>query len=1227
MKQRILAGLAALVVALSGCAGARGAGALRDLVHGRPDRAAALARRDPSSAPAQLALSLLARRDLDDAGEARALLAAAAAEPDGPIALVALRRLGELCEASPAIAAQVEEGLAPLLASGRLRGVAAYRARVGRAAAAEVRGDHAAAARLRAENGAVSAWTMAGPFALFHALDFERTIPPELGSIPEEVTAGPGLPPRRPRTLPAPDGTASLDGAPADGDVIALASDVTLATGGDYLLAVTTALSARVRIDGALVHERRAYEGFPPAIVQRPVTLAPGRHRLVAVVARGGGRAGLHVAFSRADGAPSDARFEPAAPGAAAPALAQGSALRVGPPAVDARALAAALEAAAGDPDLAAALAARDVLVSDREAAKALLQARPPSPSALLSLVDAEVIAEDPTLDDRVARARAEAHLREALRLDPGAAEARLRLAQLLRGGDRLDDADELLAGLGAAAGRPAALAARARAAHDRGLAERAEGLAGEAVRAGGSCEAAELLRDLAGRRGDLARVDEALQVLRGCRGGRERLAAELRRRGDPQGAAAAVAPVVEARPWAIEPALALADARLASGDARAAADVLARLASIWSDSPRVLTRWADLLELAGRPEDARATRSAALAQDGGDLALRRALALDASGGEPLDDLAEPTDAAIRAYRAAGPARGGVSATMVLDAAAVEIHPGGSATERTHQVIGVHDQQGVEQWGEVHVPQGARILAIRVLKPDGRVLEPERASADKGSVSLTGLAPGDFIDLEWLQALRGPRGLSGYAASPFYFRVPGARLFRSTYVVRAPAGLGLAADPHRLPPGAGAVAREGGFDVIRAEARDVPALIPEPGAPGGTELLPFLAAGTTGGLEPLQRAVGDAMADRSRVTRELRALADELRAGREGAPPEALVRAAYAAVARRVLGEGSASEDASVILSRGRGNRLSVLKAVLGALGVEARLALVRPFTADPGAWRFPTLALYGTPVLRVRAGGRTWWLDPSSTKNPFGALPGPLLGCEALVVPEPGDALELARLPDAAPVPDGRALAASLTLAPDGGALLAGTDRYTGASAAAWKAALEPLDASTRRQAIEKMLGRTFGGVALTSVAFRGEDDPEAPLELQFTGRVPDLARALDGGQVVEAPLFPARLGARYVQVAARTLPLLVADAERTTQTLTVVAPPGLRPRAGPPQRLEGPFGRYERRDRVTGGTLVREERLEVLRGRIPPERYPDFARFAAAVDQLQEEPLLLER
>ncbi|HVI96669.1 MAG TPA: hypothetical protein VM753_21795, partial [Anaeromyxobacter sp.] len=872
-------------------------------------------------------------------------------------------------------------------------------------------------------------------------------------------------------------------------------------------------------------------------------------------------------------------------------------------------------------------LAARDALPVDREAAKALLAEavlRAPR-SAAVHAARAEALAGDPTLDDQVARARCEAELREALAGDPGDARDRLLLASLLRQTERLDDAEEALGALPAAAQRRGdALEERARVADARGLVEQADALVREALDADGECSAADLGYAVAGKRGAVAEEDARMRILSSCRDGANRLAAHLVRRGDPRRAAAALAPLVEARPWSIDPALARADALVAAGDVGDAARAVEALRAIWPRSPRLAKRLADLRELGGDPAAARALRERALLLDGADLALRRALALDGPG-EVLDDLAEGGRAVLRAYREARP-KGATSAAMVLDAAEVEIHPGGAATERTHQIFHVIDQQGVEQLGEVTVPPGADVLTLRTLKPDGRTLEPERTGSAKGSVSLAGLEPGDFVDVEYLRAVRGPDG--SFVADPFFFRVAGTPLFRSSYVVAAPAGTGLRVDARNMP--APAVAREGGRDVVRGLRTEVPALVPEPNAVPMSEYLPFLRVGVGGGRDVAFLSVADAAIERTRPTEEIRALAREIRAAAgPGATPVALVRAAYVRVTRTILGSTHAysGEDASAALSRGRGSRLLVLKAVLAELGLRARLTLARPFPSDPDASPLGEAAAFSQPLLRVEAGGETLWLDPAERLAPFGALPPTALDVEAVVLPEPGERIEATRTPAHARVDEERSLSLRVLLREDGGADLEGEDRYVGALAGAAKGAIERLDGTERRQAVEAMLSRSFPGFAVSEVAFAGEEDPEAPLVIRWKGRAPDVARAAGDALVVDSLVFPARLSSRFVQVAARTTTLLIPSPERAAQRIEIVAPRGFTARPEGVKELRTPFGTFTREERANGGALVREEKLALDRARVSPERYRDFAAFAAAVDAAQARPAVFSR
>ncbi|MGC4000046.1 MAG: hypothetical protein QM767_22455 [Anaeromyxobacter sp.] len=245
----------------------------------------------------------------------------------------------------------------------------------------------------------------------------------------------------------------------------------------------------------------------------------------------------------------------------------------------------------------------------------------------------------------------------------------------------------------------------------------------------------------------------------------------------------------------------------------------------------------------------------------------------------------------------------------------------------------------------------------------------------------------------------------------------------------------------------------------------------------------------------------------------------------------------------------------------------------------------------------------------------------------PFGGFDGVLGGCEALVIPAPGEAPALVQTPPAPAVPDAHAVRLRVVLAQDGGAELEGALTWSGASASELRDALEPADALQRRQGFERLLSRQFPGLVVEDLAAVAEDEPEQPFEIRWKGRAPGVARpSADGGLEIDAPLFPFMLTATYGQVGTRQLPLLV-EREPVAQRIEVVAPAGLELAASSPRQVETPYGRYRRVEKVTGQALVREEQLELSRSRIPPERYPAFAGFAASIDSLQQEPVRLTR
>jgi hypothetical protein len=290
---------------------------------------------------------------------------------------------------------------------------------------------------------------------------------------------------------------------------------------------------------------------------------------------------------------------------------------------------------------------------------------------------------------------------------------------------------------------------------------------------------------------------------------------------------------------------------------------------------------------------------------------------------------------------------------------------------------------------------------------------------------------------------------------------------------------------------------------------------------------------------------------------------------------------------------------------------------------VKARLALARDFARDPAPSALPQPQRYALPLLRVEHGGLVHWLEAGARMVPFGALPPGAPGAEALVLPEPGEAPERVRVPEGDPAP-AREVTVAIALRPDGSAAVEGSERWSGYEGAALRASLEQADAQQRRQAMEQLLSRSFRGGVLEELTFDGEERPREPLRLRWRLSVPAWARREADRLLVDEPVMPPRLAARFAQRAARETPLLVSAPERQIVRIVVTPPPGWRPMAGEGSDLETRYGRYRRSERVEGGRLVREEGLSLERGRVPPSEWVAFGAFVTAVDDAQSAPMV---
>lgn len=1189
---------------------------------------AALAK-DPGDPYALMGQHLLARRMGATDRALTAALELVQRAPTHPLAVPAARYLLDQVGSSPELDAFILQGTQKALAAGAM-GEAAQLLRGCQLGAALVKGDREGLAAAVKDVGGAHVATLVGPFSLYHSLSFDEPTPPEKdGSL-----AGPFTGPYGPltlRTLQAPDSRHQLEGEPGESDVYLLAFDAEVAEEGVYLARAVSASSYKVVMDGALLFERRNFEQGQSTVAGKALKLSAGKHRILVKLTKDNGTGTIAFTLPRADGRPSNIRYT-AATGPApswtgvAPTVVPASFF---PTAAD---LKAALEGEAGGL-LATFLAAMDSSGRDPDGTRRLLATLPPEliTSEPLLMMSAVLSTQDRSVPTKVARGRATRDLEAALAKDPKDVSALLLRAELQLGDSQAAAAQETLKSALELAGPESVPVQmlRARAAIALEVDAEAEEALSAALKAQPKlCDALSLRYSLARKRDAAALMDQLVTDFTGCPGARARAAEHARQRGDTAASVKLYEEMLARDPGSVSTALTLASLYVSQRRYDEATRTLTDLMTLWPRSAYLYKRLADVREYAGAQAEALALREKALTLDGSDLALQRAVVRAKTGKELLQDYAIDGKQAIAEYEKS-PGEQSAAATYVLDAAAVQVFPDGSVANRIHTLQKALEQNGIEDIAEVTIPAGAQVLALRTIKADGTVLEPENIEG-KDNISLPGVNVGDYVEVEYLLA-EGGRGpmQEGFVASPFYFQIANMTNNWTTYTVVAPKGTNMKVDAHKVkvnPP-----QTKGDVEIFTHEARRVPPWIAEPESPwSSNEYLPFVIVGSGNtGQDKLAAMWADTFIDRYKRSADIEAFAKKATEGKTGLEA---VKALHSAIMKRIPGRDvGVVQSAISTLAQDRGSRLMLMKASLEALGIPARLASVRTYSSDPAPYLFPNdqLLLSYTGLRVYLPGEEPFWLDTTVRWAPFGGLPDNALGERpGYLMPEPGRPMEKLTTP---PLEEkvNKLVTLHMELKPDGQLVVRGEEIYRDFVGAQLAEAFDALSAENRKQSLQGAVTRYFGGADLTHVTLDHPEEVGAPFTLRYEFNVPRFA-TIEGKRMVLGPItYPSQLGRRFVQLSTRKAPMFIDDSEASNTQVTLTLPEGGWKLQDPQASLkvDSRFGRYVRSEKQEGPVLTILEGMRMPRTRVMPQEYETFSHFAGDVDLIQSRDLVFTR
>ncbi len=1001
------------------------------------------------------------------------------------------------------------------------------------------------------------------------------------------------------------------------------------ARGGSVLLDLGAGEPARFYVDGTLVHRTDGIDRYVANRVMLRLSLEAGWHQLEVHTAIPAERTWVLTRALEDDGTPMPTAEE--APGALATPF-TGRPRRIRGPWPE------ALPGVEGPiyAPLRAYLAVEDALAdgdsdhAERQLSRLSAAERFPQGHWMRARFERG----DPSRGRTVSLSREVEALEDALALDPKLDEVQLRMLAIQR--ERGEDAeveqalrampDEQLASIDGLLLRFSVFLAQG----NEYLAEQALDRAAE--RSPKSCKVMMAQRALARERADVRREDEIAVGLEQCAGSlslRARLA-EARGRWDE---AKQLWDLVLARtPDDLQAHESLARIQALRGDLPQAREHLRT--SLRFNPFRVGSHLAlaDLAVTHGDPKDASDELSLALAK----IPQSNALWRSAANLGLSDDLMRwriDGQEALASYRKSGATYEGVGEVLVLDRSVARVYPNGGQRQIVHIMAHLLSKEALDDYGELGIPDGAELLTLRTIKPDGAMLEPEIVPGKEG-VSLRNLELGDVVEYEYVVE-RGPAGaVPGYVdVSTFRFQSADVPYHRTELLVVHPDSIALRFDSRNNPPvDDPSVVKVDGetLQVHHFRAEEVPRLGVEPGMRSWLDELPSVHVYSRLDLPRYLDGLAAQIRETQRRNPELRRMTRQLVRGHE--TDRGKLEALWTWVVENVEDAGDLSSPASTTLAARTGSRLMLLRAMLREAGLPAELWLARDgYGPAPVPDGHPLVESYEAAMLAVKLPNAE---DPvmvmtASKVMPLGYLaPGyrKTDGLRIQLEPHEGPSGPVT-LPGIAPILDDvRVWDVTFELDRQGAGTVRGEIILQGMEAVMWRQALRQIDRDRIEEVFQQAELGWLPGATLSTLSIAEEDAIDKPLILKFSARASGVGVTQDGALVLRAAPMPLNPGAPFAGLPTRSTGMVVPYAPALLATLRYRLQSGVRFDSVPdPESISAEPGSFVREVEGKAGDqkVTLRLRSELNTGVVLPQDYGELAGFVRAVDTAVQDVL----
>ena len=554
-------------------------------------------------------------------------------------------------------------------------------------------------------------------------------------------------------------------------------------------------------------------------------------------------------------------------------------------------------------------------------------------------------------------------------------------------------------------------------------------------------------------------------------------------------------------------------------------------------------------------------------------------------------------------------------------------HDGGSRAF-FEDVVYIHDQKGIDKWGEyrAELPGEITPLRIRVYGADGNYSDSYRMYEVNNHwyVNLPSMGKGSLIHIAYY--MDNPFSLQGTSN---FFSVPFMRIQDfdeplDNFVLRVVTprdmevsfSTGLADSP--------ALEKTEENSVYTVRARNLPAVRRESFAGDAMNRIPFFAASTFLNLKDFARWYNGLLAEEDVFHLD----APEVIMRCRGKTVRETLHNVYAYISREIDSLGAvlyypASASDTFYKKQGTAeDRVILAKAILNALGIRSYVAFARGRDV-PGLDGFVSPEVFTHIMLYVPVTvNEGVWLDFNRPSSSFGAVEDSVAGTDAVVLLEKD--YETKQITQYGM--KGVRTESRITLHP------------RGETRCSLKMTIYGDDGSIRamfRQdaSREERLGRYFldrmPSFYLERFEVKNAAKLEEPLEIEVSGKIPTAAW-MSGGLLILQSLYLKGELARYIQSRERTSPLVMDGPVNESERYVCVLPREFKDSALSYSDVEG--GRFgfawitvkkERGNRE----LVIEREVHVQKSTIQASEYAEFLSFCIRLMDIERRSLLLRR